>query len=214
MQQDCPYEMNHLLRQRKPSGEGSGSDANSASEDDAADPKISSIGESIHNGKSSNSFFSKNSHVQGQLVRNPTLSHQPLEVINENEPKDQNAVPAPIQTFGNRRPRLRAPTNPSDNATATAAPTENSSGSLATSEPSSISSRQKPSRSIRIHKVAQIKPIEDISDDPDLWSKDLETRWHEVRLLLRRQINTDADMQYAIGAAEAGLLYTDKVTAV
>ncbi len=36
-------------------------------------------------------------------------------------------------------------------------------------------------------------------------------RWAEVSLLLRRPLDTEADMHYTIAATEAGLLYTDQL---
>jgi hypothetical protein len=45
-------------------------------------------------------------------------------------------------------------------------------------------------------------------------SVELQSRWHEVNLLLRRRIDSEADMQFTMAAAEAGLLYSDQLNAV
>eukprot|EP01035_Chromulina_nebulosa_P021378 gene21378-27695_t len=43
------------------------------------------------------------------------------------------------------------------------------------------------------------------------WTNDLENKWGEVDLLLRRPLDSESDMLFTIAAAEAGLIFTDQL---
>eukprot|EP00606_Chrysophyceae_sp_TOSAG23-5_P000887 GSChrysophyteH2.ASY1.ANO1.216.1 assembled CDS len=44
------------------------------------------------------------------------------------------------------------------------------------------------------------------------WSRQLNSGWCEVELLLQRPITTDEDLQYTVAAAEAGMMFTDQLS--
>jgi hypothetical protein len=87
--------------------------------------------------------------------------------------------------------------------------------------------RRKPNRVIK-KKEAQsgdenitnvlLKNEENKDDQPPekekLWTRALDIRWGEVNLLLRKKICSEADIQYTVAAAEAGLMFTDQLNSV
>ena len=43
---------------------------------------------------------------------------------------------------------------------------------------------------------------------------DLDNLWHEVKFLLRRSIDSEGDMQFAIASTDAGILYIEQLNSV